>query len=149
MLSLDVRMKSLPYKVTLIFTSIYGFVVLSYYEAYLGSGFIVENTNQPFQTWKDVAKSQAKILVKHDSLFERYFKDTSNQVLKQIHEEKIATSPSLLDVGFKESISKIKSGEFIAYDNLRAYSKFDEYPCELISTKSTELRYFSYNPRKQ
>ena len=142
MLSVNVKMKSLTYKITLIFISIYGFVVLSYYEAYLGSGFIVKNTNQPYQTWNDVAESEMNLLVKHDSLFERYFKDSSNEVLRGIYEDKIATSPSLVDVGFKESISMIKSGQFIAYDNLRAYSKFDEYPCQIVSSKSIELRYF-------
>ena len=140
-ISVNCENRSVTYRTLLIITSIYGFVVITHFEAYLGSTLIVEKVQDEFKSWMDVAESDLKILTWHASISEAYFRDSPSQsVLQQIYKEKVANEKSLDDIGFKRSIHMIVNDRYAAFANHKLYSPFKEFPCEIDSVKSPLLR---------
>ena len=140
----DSEMKSFTYKMSLLFVLFYGFVVFSYYEAYLGMTLIVESNNSPFENWEDVDKSDKKLLVWKGASSEAKFKDAlPGSVLRKIYEEKINTVPDdkiLNKVYASGSLVQIQNDESVVFSTLSSYQRFEEYPCKITSPKSTILK---------
>ena len=138
-ISVDSENSGYTYKAILITMSIYGFVVITHYEVYLGSALIVEKIEDTFKSWSDVAKSDAKILTWHGGITEA-FKKSPSYLFQQIYQDKILNEKSLNEIGYERSIALILSGKYVVYFNADIYSRFKEYPCEIDFVKSLELR---------
>ena len=134
------RRKSITYRTLFVLSSIYGFIVVTHYEAYLGSTLIVETFQEPFKSWSDIAASDLKILTWHGGLSEEYFKYSLDPVLKQIYKEKIMNEKALDEIGHEESISMIMSGRYAIFNNFQVYTPLQEYPCEITHVNAYELR---------
>ena len=140
----DSEMKSFTYKMSLLFVLFYGFVVFSYYEAYLGMTLIVESNNSPFENWEDVDKSDKKLLVWKGASSEAKFKDAlPGSVLRKIYEEKINTVPDdkiLNKVYASGSLVQIQNDKSVVFSTLSSYQRFEEYPCKITAPKSSTLK---------
>ena len=134
------RRNSVTYRTLFVLSSIYGFIVVTHYEAYLGSTLIVEKLQEPFKSWSDIAKSNLKILTWHGGLSEEYFRYSLDPVLKQIYKEKIMNEKALDEIGHEESISMILSGQYAIFNNFQVYTPLQEYPCEVTHVNAYELR---------
>ena len=140
----DSEMKSFTYKMSLLFVLFYGFVVFSYYEAYLGMTLIVESDKVPFENWEDVEKSDKNVLVWRGASSEAKFKDAlPGSILRKIYEEKINTVPDnmiLNKVYATGSVKQILDDESIVFSTPPQYQRLDEYPCEITSANSIALK---------
>ena len=140
----DSQMSSFTYRMSLLFVLIYGFVVFSYYEAYLGMTLIVESDKVPFENWEDVEKSDKNVLVWRGASSEAKFKDAlPGSVLRKIYEEKINTVPDdkiLNKVYASGSVKQILDDESIVFSTPPQYQRLDEYPCEITSANSIALK---------
>ena len=140
----DSQMSSFTYRISLLIVLFYGFVVFSYYEAYLGMTLIVESNKVPFENWEDVEKSDKNVLVWRGASSEAKFKDAlPGSVLRKIYEEKINTVPDdkiLNKVYASGSVKQILDDESIVYSTPPQYQRFDEYPCEITSANSIALK---------
>ena len=70
------QMTSLTYKMILMTTMMFGFIVFRHYEALLATTLIVESDNMPYKSWNDVLQSGRKVLVWEESDSELKFKVT-------------------------------------------------------------------------
>ena len=134
------KRKSFTYRTLFVLSSIYGFIVVTHYEAYLGSTLIVEKIQEPFNAWSDIANSNLKILTWHGGLSEEYFKNSLHPVLQQIYKEKIMNEMALDEIGHEKSILMILSGQYAIFNNFQVYTPLQEYPCEITHVNAYELR---------
>ena len=140
----DSKMKSFTYKMSLLVVLFYGFIVFSYYEAYLAMTLILENNNSPFENWEDVDKSDKNLLVWKGASSEAKFKDAlPGSVLRKIYDEKITIVPEdkiLNKVHASGSLAQIQNDESVVFSTLSSYQRFEEYPCKITSPKSMTLK---------
>ena len=94
-ISIDTENSSRTYKVLLIVMSVYGFVMITHYEVYLGSTLIVEKFEDTFKSWSDVATSDVKILTWHGGMIEK-FKNSQSKLLKYTYIPRQDRGPTIL-----------------------------------------------------
>ena len=129
-------LKSLTYKVILITTLALGFILFSYYEAILASTLIVESNNMPFNNWEDVVKSDKKVISWKGAPSEYYFRDApSGSAKRQIYEEQMGYMKS-----YRGVIPGILEGDELVFEALASYEGYPEYPCQITSVDTWELR---------
>ena len=134
----DNQMTSMTYKVILITTMMFGFVVFSHYEALLATTLIVESDNMPYKSWNDVLQSGKKVLVWANANSELKFKvPPSGSVLRQIYDKQIGY---MSDLGFKGSIPGVVKDDYAVFESLKSYEISPEYPCQITSADSYELK---------
>ena len=132
------QMTSLTYKMILMTTMMFGFIVFRHYEALLATTLIVESDNMPYKSWNDVLQSGRKVLVWEESDSELKFKVTpEGSMLRQIYDQQIGY---LNDVGYQGSIAGVVNDEYVIFESLKAYELYPEFPCLLSAADSVELK---------
>ena len=134
----DNQMTSMTYKVIIITSMMFGFVIFSHYEALLATTLIVESDNMPYKSWIDVLQSGQKVLVWQDANSELKFKvPPSGSVLRQIYDEQIEF---MNDIGYKGSVPGVVNDDYALFESLAFYELLPEYPCQITAADSYELR---------
>ena len=136
-------LKSQTFKCIVLIMMTLGFVVLTYYRAQMNAALNVDSNIFPINTWKEVDKSNYKILLQKGTTDEDKFKLASNgSILKKIYDEKIVPIPNheqVSTIGFNGSIHKIMSGnDYIATGPIEAYQRSAYYPCNITDIKSLQ-----------
>ena len=141
------EMKSYTYKIILFITLICGMITFTHYECIFASTLIVESNEIPFQAWEEVLESDANLLIWKGGSFESLLKDSpSGSTLRRIYEEKIeplTPEESVNHLGYGGTIPLILSGNYFTFESVASYEQFEEYPCEIISLKTSNLKYFN------
>lgn len=137
----DSELKSVTYKLMLMYTLIFGFVVFSHYEAIFASTLIVKSNSQKFNSWEDVAKSDEDLIIIRGSSTENTFRSARpNSALNDIYHEKIKNhDKNLASLGLDDTISEVKTGKFLAYTSFDYFTSSTEYPCKVTDVRSVEL----------
>ena len=132
------QLTSLTNKMILFTTMMFGFIVFSHYEALLATTLIVEADNMPYKNWDDVLHSGKKVLVWEAAVSELKFKAPPEKTtLRKIFNNKIGY---MNDLGFQGSIPGVVKDEYVVFESLKGYELYPEYPCQITSADSLELR---------
>ena len=133
----DNQMKSLTYKLILVVTMIFGFVIFSHYEALLATTLIVES-DMPYNNWEDVLRSGKTVLVWETADSEMKFKvPPKGTTLRKIYDEQI---DYINDIGHGGSIPGMINDEYLVFEALKPFEVSPEYPCQIVAADSQELR---------
>ena len=133
-------LKSQTYKFIVFSLTMLGFIVLCHYRAQMNAALNVDIKTFPINSWKELDKSNYKVLLLIGSIIEDKFKYApSGSTLKNIYDEKIAVIPDHEQrgaIGTKGSIDKVMSGGYIIYGSFEVFQRSNDYPCNIIEIKS-------------
>ena len=115
---------------------------MCYYRAQLNAALNADNLEVPIKSWADVANSDFKIIVWHDTIPEKMLqKKFVNGV--NIY-DKVDPTVDLYKIGYKGSIPYLLSEKYIVFGDNEPYNNMEEFPCKIMPLNYQDFRYLHY-----
>ena len=141
-MSLDGSVKSITHRIILFVILICGYLTYAYYFSVFESALIAESKIVPYKSWHDIEKSDKLLFVLKNSIYEDMFHYApTDHPMRKIYDEKIKVVPperTLNKIGASGTIPYIKNGEYLAFSDVKAYEKLEQYPCDITALETID-----------
>ena len=141
-ISLDGHVKSVTHRIILFITVICGYLTYAYYFSVFASSLIAESNIVLYKSWHDIEKSDKLLFVLKNSFYEDMFHYApADHPMRKIYDKKIKVVPpenTLNKIGASGTVPYIKSGEYLAFYDVKAYEELKQYPCEITALETVE-----------